>query len=254
MVRIIAALLSLCLLTGCASFLEREYSTSEPHSSKFWESEAAGTLRAENYQDIVNDLLLAIGQHREAVTLRLYDFGDDLAVAETLEQATTEILQETPMGAYAVEYITSSRQPQRGYYEVSVQISYRRTAEQTQSVVNATSTEALYSLLETALNEERTELAVRIGYWGENSRTRVEEIVAQIREDRELTEEPAWLVNYYPAEGAVGLIEFLLDPPEQPETELEEGETLADEPAPEEGPEADGEEKAENPEKSENDA
>ena len=252
MVRIIAALLSLCLLTGCASLLEREYSTVEPHSSKFWESEAAGTLRAENYQDIVNDLLLAIGQHREAVTLRLYDFGDDLAVAETLEQATTEILQETPMGAYAVEYITSSRQSQRGYYEVSVQISYRRTAEQTQSVVNATSTEALYSLLETALNEERTELAVRIGYWGENSRTRVEEIVAQIRVDRELTEEPAWLVNYYPAEGTVGLIEFLLDPPEQPETELEEGETLADEPAPEEGPEANGEEKAENPEKSEN--
>ena len=253
MVRIIAALLSLCLLTGCASFLEREYSTSEPHSSKFWESEAAGTLRAENYQDIVNDLLLAIGQHRESVTLRLYDFVDDLTVAETLEQAATELLQETPMGAYAVEYITSSRQSQRGYYEVSVQISYRRTAEQIQNVVNATSTEALYSLLETALNAERTELAVRIGYWGENSRTRVEEIVAQIREDRELTEEPAWLVNYYPAEGAVGLIEFLLDPPEQPETELEEGETLADEPAPEEEPEADGEEKAENPEKSEND-
>ena len=85
MVRIIAALLSLCLLTGCASLLEREYSTVEPHSSKFWESEAAGTLRAENYQDIVNDLLLAIGQHRESVTLRLYDFVDDLTVAETLE-------------------------------------------------------------------------------------------------------------------------------------------------------------------------
>ena len=222
MARIIAALLSLCLLTGCASLLEREYSTSEPHSSKFWESGAAGTLRAENYQDIVNDLLLAIGQHRESVTLRLYDVGNDVTVAETLEQATTEIQQETPMGAYAVEYITSSRQSQRGYYEVSVQISYRRTAEQIQSVVNATSTEALYSLLETALDEGRTELAVRIGYWGENSRTRVEEIVAQLREDRELTEEPAWTVNYYPAEGTVGLIEFLLDAPEQqPEAEPE---------------------------------
>ena len=212
MVRIIAALLSLCLLTGCASFLEREYSTSEPHSSKFWESEAAGTLRAENYQDIVNDLLLAIGQHREAVTLRLYDFGDDLAVAETLEQATTEILQETPMGAYAVEYITSSRQSQRGYYEVSVQISYRRTAEQTQSVVNATSTEALYSLLETALNEERTELAVRIGYWGQDGAVKVESAMSQLREERGLTEEQAWVVRYYPASGPVGLIEFLMDP------------------------------------------
>lgn len=77
----------LLLLTGCASLLERTYTSVEPHSSKFWESEAAGTLRAENYQDIVNDLLLLIGQHTETATLRLYNYSDDLTVAETLEQA-----------------------------------------------------------------------------------------------------------------------------------------------------------------------
>ena len=53
--------MALCLLAGCTPLLEREYSTVEPHSSKFWESEAAGTLRAEHYQDIVNDLLILIG-------------------------------------------------------------------------------------------------------------------------------------------------------------------------------------------------
>ena len=173
----------LLLLPGCASLLERTYTSVEPHSSKFWESEAAGTLRAENYQDIVNDLLLLIGQHTETATLRLYNYSDDLTVAETLEQAAAEVRQETPMGAYAVEYITSSSQSQRGYYEISLQIGYRRTAEQIQAVVNATSTEALPSLLEAALEEERSELAVRIGYWGQDSRARVEEIVAEIRRD-----------------------------------------------------------------------
>ena len=49
-----ALVLALCLLTGCSSLLERTYSTAEPHSSKFWESEAAGTLRAENHQDVVD--------------------------------------------------------------------------------------------------------------------------------------------------------------------------------------------------------
>lgn len=44
--RLAAAGLALGLLTGCASLLERSYTTSEPHSSKFWESEAAATLRA----------------------------------------------------------------------------------------------------------------------------------------------------------------------------------------------------------------
>ena len=207
---VLAALAALCLLTGCASLLEREYSTVEPHSSTFWESEAAGTLRAESYQDVVNDVLLLIGQHTEKATIRLYNFTDDMTVAETLEQATTEIQQETPMGAYAVEYITSTSRSQRGDAEISVQISYRRTEEQGEAVVNATSTEALPSLLDAALEAGQSELAVRIGYWREEEDPAlVESVVAQTREKHGLTESPAWTVTYYPASGPVGLIEFV---------------------------------------------
>lgn len=251
--RLAALALALCLLTGCSALLERTYSTAEPHSSKFWESEAAGTLRAENHQDVVNDLLLLVGQHRETATLRLYDFKSELAVTETLEEAAAEVQQETPMGAYAVEYITTSSHPQRGYYEVAVRIGYRRTLEQLQAVVNATSPEALYSLLAAALDDEKTELAVRMGYWGADGETRVEEAMGQLREERELTETIPWVVNYYPGQENPGLVEFLLDPPE-PEEGLEadepvlgeDGEALAGEAGeePEEGeeaPPADGE-------------
>ena len=230
----IAVLLFACLtLAGCSSLLEREYSTAEPHSSKFWESEIADTLRAENYQDIVNDLLILISQHTETAALRLYNYEDDITVAEILEKATTEVQQETSMGAYAVEYITSSSQSQRSYYEVSIQIGYRRTAEQVQSVVNATSTGALYSLLDAALADGKTELAVRIGYWGQDGQSQVESAMAQVRVDRGLTETPKWTVNYYPATGPVGLIEFLMDvPPEEPAVALSDipaEETGADE-------------------------
>lgn len=221
-----ALVLALCLLTGCSPLLERTYSTAEPHSSKFWESEAAGTLRAENHQDVVNDLLLLVGQHRETAALRLYDFKSELAVADVLEAAAAEVQQETPMGAYAVEFITTSSYAQRGYYEVAVRIGYRRTLEQLQTVVNATSPEALYSLLAAALDEGKTELAVRMGYWGENGRTRVEEAMAQLREERELTETVPWVVNYYPAEEKPGLVEFLLDPPEEDGLPGEEGEAF----------------------------
>lgn len=239
--RLAALALALCLLTGCSALLERTYSTAEPHSSKFWESEAAGTLRAENHQDVVNDLLLLVGQHRETATLRLYEFESDLDVADTLEEATMEVQQETPMGAYAVEYITASSHVQRGYYEVAVRIGYRRTLEQLQAVVNATSPGALYSLLAAALDEGKTELAVRMGYWGEDGRTRVEDAMRQLREERELTETVPWVVNYYPGEEKPGLVEFLLDPPEPEEgaPPAEDGETAPEEegegPAGEEG-------------------
>ena len=202
---------SLCLLTGCASLLERTYSKVEPHSSRFWESEAADTLRAENYQDIVNDLLILIGQHTESASLRLYNFEDDLAAAAAMEQAAAETQQETPLGAYAVEYMTSAGQSRRGYYEATVKISYRRTAEQVQSLVNATSPEAVYSLLDAALDEGRTELAIRVSYWGTDGRERVEAAVEQLRKERGLEETPTWQVNYYPDSGQVGLVEFLMD-------------------------------------------
>ena len=69
-----------CLLSGCTPLLlERTYTTVEPHSSRFWESGSADTLRAENYQDVVNDLLILIGQHTESAALRLYGAWEDLA-------------------------------------------------------------------------------------------------------------------------------------------------------------------------------
>lgn len=236
--RILALAAAVCLLTGCTSLLERQYSTSEPHSSKFWESEAAGTLRAENYQDIVNDLLLLIGQHRETATLRLYEFSDDAAVMDILERASMEIQQETPMGAYAVEYIAFSYEAQKGYYEAQIQVGYRRTPEQVQAIVNATTPEALYSLLEATLDSERNELAVRIGYWGVDGEERVEAAVEQLRIDRGLEETPGWTVNYYPEEGPVGLVEVLLDvPPPEPEIpEKDGGSAEGETPLPEEVP------------------
>ena len=56
---------------------------------------------------------------------------------------------------------------------------------------------------------------MRIGYWGQDGQSGIESAVAQVREERGLTEETPWLVNYYPAEGPVGLVEFLLDPTEE---------------------------------------
>ena len=221
-------LLLLCflLLTGCASMLERQYSTVEPHSSKFWESEAAGTLRAETYSDIVNDLLLLIGQHRESATLRLYNITEEPDGGSILERAAIEIQQETPLGSYAVSYISCTTQSQRGYDEAKIQIGYRRSAEQIQAVVSTTSPEAVYSLLESALQEGRTELAVRIGYWTSNGREQVETDVERLRADLGLDQTPPWNISYYPESGQVGLIEFDMNAPVEEMLEMPDNDSV----------------------------
>ena len=210
-----AAGLALSLLTGCAPLLERSYTTAEPHSSKFWESEAADTLRAENHQDIVNDLLILIGQHTETAALRLYDFPDEQTAAEELEKAAVEVQQETPLGAYAVEYITYTGQPQRSCFEADLQIGYRRTEEQMQTIVSATSVSALSDLLEAALDGGRTELVVRMGYWQADSRERVAQAVEQVRQEKGIPAETAWIIRCYPETDPVGILEFLLKPTEE---------------------------------------
>ena len=123
------------------------------------------------------------------------------------------------MGAYAVQYITFYHEEQRGYFEAQIKIGYRRTAEQIQSVTNATTPEALYSLLAVTLDAGKTELAVRISYWGADGRERVAQVVSRLRTDRGLEEEPGWTIRYYPESEPAGLVEILLDvPPEETES------------------------------------
>ena len=48
---VLAALMLVC--TGCASFLERDYSVVQPHSSTYYESEDRSVLRAAKLQSTV---------------------------------------------------------------------------------------------------------------------------------------------------------------------------------------------------------
>ena len=206
----LCVLLCCTCLAGCG-LLDREYRVTKEHNDRYWESESADILRAESYDDVVSDLLILIGRHTESATLRLYQFPDEAAAAETLEQAALEVQQETAMGAYAVEYITTELEPQRAYLEAGIHIGYRRTAEQLQSIVSATSTAALPELLQIAMESGREELTVRIGYWGEGSRELVRKAAADARELNGVGDDAAWLVCFYPSAEAPGILEFRFD-------------------------------------------
>ncbi len=161
-----ALALALCLtLTGCGDrMLERSYSSVTPHSAAYWENEDADTLRAENYQDLVNALLLLLGEHSEDGIVRIY--GDAPNKERMAERACVEVQQETALGAYLLDYMTYGGESESGYYELKVRFGYRRTAEEQDAIVNATSTEALPDLLRAAVEEGRDAVAIRVGYFG----------------------------------------------------------------------------------------
>ena len=103
---ILSLLLAVCLpLSGCASLLERSYSSVEPYTDRYWDSGAEDTLKAENYQDLVNSLLMLIEQRSEEVVIRYYapDGADSYAQAIS---AKHEIQNETLLGSYLLKSLS----------------------------------------------------------------------------------------------------------------------------------------------------
>ena len=202
--------LALCLtLSGCGNIvLERSYSVSAPHSEVYWENENADTLRADSYQDLVNALLLLLGEHSEEGTVRIY--GNDEAAASMAEQACHEVQEETALGAYLLEYISYTDAQEHGYYEMRVRLGYRRTAEEQAAIITATSTEALPDLLRLTAEEGTVKrIAVRFGYFT-TDRDGLREMVREVQSEVEPNFEQPWQVYFYPDTDDVGIVEVVL--------------------------------------------
>ena len=208
--RIIAFMLALAMaaaLPGC-SFLERGYGSVEPHSSSYYESEAGDVLRAENYQDLVNDLLLLVAAHAEEGTVWYYA-EEETDLSREAQRACAEVQQETPLGAYALDYLTYTvDEGGRGYTQLRFTAGYRRTAQQIKSIVHATNAAALRDLLQAAVENGGKELAVQVGSF-DGSRQSVLDSVAAFQQELGHGNQ-SWQVQFYPDTDAWGIMEIIL--------------------------------------------
>ena len=199
------------LLSGCGSFLHREYSVVEPHSSSYYEDTKPGVLRAENDQDVINDLLVLIGQQAKAGEIWLYSTQTGVNAEEVAAKACREVQQETPLGAYAVEYLTYTIDTTpRNYDVITVTIGYRRTEAQINAMVHTTSVSALYDLLSASASGGASELVVEIAYFEEAQKADVYRIVAQVQQEKQANVQQPWEVHFYPASSNSEIVEILL--------------------------------------------
>lgn len=208
--RIFALCAALCLtLTGCANVvLERSYASAEPHSETYWENEENDTLRADSYQDLVNAMLLLLGEHADDGTIRVY--GEDLDAETMMESACAEVQQETALGAYLLDYVTYTCAAEHDYYALSFHFGYRRTQAEQAGIINATSTEALPELLRVAAQEGAERLTVRVGYFASNSAD-VETMVQEVQSEFPDTLETPWQVQFYPNTEDAGIVEVFFE-------------------------------------------
>ena len=198
------------LLSGCSSLLDRDYSYVTAHNTTPTAAEGdPSILRAENYQELVNALVYFVAQGTQEGTVRLYGEWED--VEADLDAACLEVVQEDPLGAYAVEYMKYSVTSVVTYYEADIQPTYRRSREQVDSIVSATGTTAIRNELESALANFASEQVLRISYFNEDEnyiRTLCQE--AYCATPATALDMPEVEVAIYPDSGQQRIVEILL--------------------------------------------
>ena len=226
--RVLALALILCLsLTGCASLLEREYVVVSPYRPVSNLSDSSSALRVESYQELVNAVLYLVTIGEEQGVLNLYNYTQD--VEADLNRACLEVLQEDPLGAYSVEQITHNYSLIVSYYEVNLQITYRRSREQVGSIAAVTGSSAIRSVISSALTSFAPESVLRISYFTEDE-DYIRTLVEQAYYDSPATAlgMPETQISIYPNSGSQRIVEIMLTYPLSAQTLRQQNRILTD--------------------------
>ncbi len=215
--KFLVLLLILCLsLTGCASMLERDYVVVSPYQPVSNLSDNTSALRVETYQDLVNAILYLVTRGEEQGVLNLYNFTQD--VDADLTRACLEVLQEDPLGAYSVEYISHDYSLIVSYYEVNLQITYCRSREQVAAIAAVTGSSAIRRRISQALTDFSPEAVLRVSYFTEDE-TYIQTLVEQAYYNAPATAlgMPETDINIYPNSGSQRIVEINFVYPESAE-------------------------------------
>lgn len=207
---LLAALVVCQGASGCSSMLTRDYTSVTPHSATPVADGDASALRVGSYQELVNALIYLIDRRAESGAIRL-EGDEETDIKSQLDEACLEVVQEDPMGAYAVEYIKYSLTPVVGSYEADVEITYRRTREQVASIVDATGASAIRSELRTALADFAGEVVLRISSFEEDE-AYIRELVreAYLSDPETALDFPDADIAMYPNSGQRRIVEIIL--------------------------------------------
>jgi len=162
--RLIPILLVLCLLTGCTSqLIPNEYTVVTEHSDTAVEEET-DALTAENYEELKYAILSFVESGVTHGVIRSYRYDGD--VTEDISSAAYDVWRNDPMGAYAVEFITTDSNLLLAYYEIHVDITYREDVMDAQEIQYVRGAPAAEAAILDALSRLKSRVTLRVSAYG----------------------------------------------------------------------------------------
>lgn len=223
-------LLALCLLLAClcscASMLERDYTVSSPHQEDP-PPHGDGAYRVETYPVLRSALLSYVEEGLDSGLLRFpTTYPGNLSV--DMEKAKRQLMEEDPLGCYALDDLTYRTSKIIAYYEVELTFTYRHDKALFRSMPKAATQGDLTALLTRTLEAGEDRLCVYLTAYPEDQdeyfQAALQEAWTALEdEDGSAGAEPVWTarpelaVTLYPAVGGARRVAELTLTQSQPE-------------------------------------
>lgn len=160
MKRMMLCVLCMLLLCGCGILRQRAYVVVEPHQEDYQKSQDE-TITIGSYGGLKNAIVSLVEDGVKDGVIRTESYSGDLD--EDLSQAVREVAQISPLGVFAVEHMTYDYSRIVSYYEIHLNITFRRTAEEIASVVYVTDMDAVREKMLQAMENYEPTLLLRVG-------------------------------------------------------------------------------------------
>lgn len=132
----------LLFLTGCDSLLESEYISVTDYVDDN-QSDTGDAITITDYSGLKRRIEALVESRGDELTLQLIGYEGD--VSDDIGRACTEVKINTAYGAYAIDYMSNDKQWIVSYYEVTIQVTYKKTAAEMDAILELSS---LYSARE----------------------------------------------------------------------------------------------------------
>lgn len=165
MKRLFGLCLALLCLTSCASMLEREYTVAVDHVED-QPSLADTAYRVETYPALRAAILSYVEEGMTKGSLRCpTTYPGNLSV--DLEKAKRQLMEEDPLGCYALEDITFRTARIIAYYDVELELTYQVDREELTSLPKVANQLELAAVLKEALTQGQERQAVYLTFYPE---------------------------------------------------------------------------------------
>ena len=204
---IIVIAMAIIILTGCSNLLDMSITNITPQNAPPYTRPPVEQITVSDYEELILTILELITEHETEVQLIYYqNEGED--VQAEISRAIQEIQYEHPIGVYAVARISAEATRIVTHFEIDIEIEYRRTKEQIDSIINAPTLRYMMTQLLNIMSEYRDEAVFRTRL--QFTEDEITEFIREIyyQNPRRIIMMPAVAVEVFPEEGTDRIYEI----------------------------------------------